>query len=96
LGASSEAISAMNLQSVRPRRWPSIDVATISIITNLFCLKGYVMAGSFTVSNPEASGYWRQVALLCAAGLLLSFVGLLYAAIALWKRARLLRDERAI
>ena len=71
-----------------PRRWPYMLLLGLSLLSLAFCFSGYVMAGSFTVSNPEALAHWQHVAEVYLGLSGLSLVGIATAVVALVRRRR--------
>ena len=70
------------------RRWPVVALAVASALGALFCVAGYAMAGSFTVSNPEALEHWRRVAMIYLVGVLSCVVAFAGSCIFLWRNRR--------
>ena len=71
------------------RRWPYTLLLLASLISLAYCFSGVVMAGSFSISNPEDLVRWRRVAHVYLALYGLSLVGMTVAAVTLVRRTRL-------
>lgn len=41
------------------RRWTAGIALAVAIAVTLFCVNGYAMCASFSVSNPDRYAYWR-------------------------------------
>ena len=70
------------------RRWPFVALAVASALGALFCVAGYAMAGSFTVSNPEALVAWRRVATFYLVGTVAFFAIFVGSCYVLWRDRR--------
>jgi cytochrome c biogenesis protein CcdA len=81
-------MSSMISQRLRQRRWPFVLLAILAIAGVLFSCSGIVMAGMFTVSNPEQLEHWRLVAYIYLGTLGLALLLLVVAGGALWRRRR--------
>ena len=46
------------------RRWVAWLLLVVSLLGAAYCAGGYVMMGSFTISNPERLAHWRRVGTL--------------------------------
>jgi hypothetical protein len=71
-----------------PRRWPFALLLLVSLGSFLFCCSGVIMAGSFSVSNPESLQHWRRLAYIYLGLCGLSLVGITIAGVVLWRRTR--------
>jgi len=73
-------------QERRPRRWPFVLLVIAATGAGAISLAGVIMAGMFTVSNPEQLTHWRHVAYIYLVLLGLAVVLFVVAGTVLWKR----------
>ncbi len=83
-----DGMSGVISQRLRQRRWPFVLLAILAIAGALFSCSGVVMAGMFTVSNPEQLEHWRRVAYSYLGTLGFALLLLIVASGALWRRRR--------
>ena len=68
------------------RPWLLLLALLLGLGALYICLSGYVMAASFSVSNPERLVYWQRAAMAYLVGGLLSLIGILAVCVAYWRR----------
>lgn len=68
------------------RRWPFVALLLLSLLALLYCWAGVMMAGSFTVANPERLEHWRRVAYVYLALCALALVGIVTAMVVILRR----------
>jgi cytochrome c biogenesis protein CcdA len=78
----------MITQRLRPRRWPFVLLAILAVVGVIFSYSGVLMAGMFTVSNPEQVEHWRRVAYAYVVALGFAMLLLVFSGVALWRRQK--------
>jgi MFS family permease len=73
-------------QERRQRRWIFVLLAIAATGGGAVSLAGLIMAGMFTVSNPDQLTHWRHVAYIYLVLFGLAVVLFVVAGTALWKR----------
>ena len=81
-------------QRLRQRRWPFVALAILAAAGVVFSYSGVVMAGMFTVSNPERLEHWRGVAYVYLVALALAILALVLVGVALWRRRGIRRTDQ--
>ena len=81
------------MPSRRRRRWLLWVLLLASVAGFVVSYAGHVMAGSFTISNPDRLAYWQRVATTYLGLTALSLVGIAVAVVALARPTGCESDE---
>ena len=76
--------------------WALLLLALVSFLGAYLGVSGYVMAGSSTISNPEALAHWQRMAAIYGALAVLSFLVLLASVLlGMWRIFQAPPDDRS-